>query len=72
MSAAVLVGLEQVELRGPPEPVPRPVQVVVQVEAPALCGTDVHQDDGRSTPPSPASPGTSSPLLGRRVPPDAL
>ena len=40
MKAAVLVGLEQVELQERPEPEPRPGWVVVQVEAASLCGTD--------------------------------
>ena len=57
MRAAVLVGLEQVELQERPEPEARPGWVVVQVEAASLCGTDAHQYDGRIDTPFPRVPG---------------
>lgn len=42
MRAAVLTGLESVELQERPEPEARPGWVVLTVEAASLCGTDVH------------------------------
>ena len=57
VKAAVLVGLEQVELQERPEPEARPGWVVVQVEAASLCGTDAHQYDGRIDTPFPRVPG---------------
>lgn len=57
MRAAVLTGLETVELQERPEPELRPGWVVVQVEAASLCGTDVHQYDGRIDTPFPRVPG---------------
>jgi 2-desacetyl-2-hydroxyethyl bacteriochlorophyllide A dehydrogenase len=55
--AAVLTGLEQVELQERPEPEARPGWVVVRVESASLCGTDTHQYDGRITTPFPRVPG---------------
>ena len=57
MRAAVLTGLESVELQERPEPEARPGWVVVKVEAASLCGTDVHQYDGRIDTPFPRVPG---------------
>ncbi|WP_170285977.1 zinc-dependent alcohol dehydrogenase [Nocardioides rubriscoriae] len=57
MKAAVLVGLEQVELQERPEPEARPGWVVVKVESASLCGTDAHQYDGRIDTPFPRVPG---------------
>lgn len=57
MRAAVLVGLEQVELQERPEPEAGPGWVVVAVESASLCGTDVHQYDGRIDTPFPRVPG---------------
>ena len=57
MRAAVLTGLEQVALEERPEPEARPGWVVVAVESASLCGTDVHQYDGRITTPFPRVPG---------------
>ena len=57
MRAAVLTGLEQVVLEERPEPEARPGWVVVAVESASLCGTDVHQYDGRITTPFPRVPG---------------
>jgi threonine dehydrogenase-like Zn-dependent dehydrogenase len=55
--AAVLTGLEQVVLEERPEPEARPGWVVVTVESASLCGTDVHQYDGRIDTPVPRVPG---------------
>jgi threonine dehydrogenase-like Zn-dependent dehydrogenase len=55
--AAVLTGLEQVVLEERPEPEARPGWVVVTVESASLCGTDVHQYDGRIDTPFPRVPG---------------
>ena len=57
MRAAVLTGLEQVVLEERPEPEARPGWVVVRVESASLCGTDVHQYDGRIDTPFPRVPG---------------
>ncbi len=57
MRAAVLTGLEQVVLEDRPEPEARPGWVVVKVESASLCGTDVHQYDGRIDTPFPRVPG---------------
>ncbi|KQT94363.1 hypothetical protein ASG49_05640 [Marmoricola sp. Leaf446] len=57
MRAAVLTGLEQVVLEERPEPEAGPGWVVVQVESASLCGTDVHQYDGRIDTPFPRVPG---------------
>lgn len=57
MRAAVLTGLGSVELQERPEPEARPGWVVVQVESMSLCGTDVHQYDGRIDTPFPRVPG---------------
>jgi 2-desacetyl-2-hydroxyethyl bacteriochlorophyllide A dehydrogenase len=55
--AAVLTGREQVVLEERPEPEARPGWVVVRVESASLCGTDVHQYDGRIDTPFPRVPG---------------
>jgi 2-desacetyl-2-hydroxyethyl bacteriochlorophyllide A dehydrogenase len=57
MRAAVLTGIEQVELQERPEPVAGPGLVVVEVESASLCGTDCHQYDGRIDTPFPRVPG---------------
>ncbi len=57
MRAAVLTGIEQVTLEDRPEPEARPGWVVVRVESASLCGTDVHQYDGRIDTPFPRVPG---------------
>ena len=53
MKAAVLTALETVELQERPEPTAEPGWVVVKVESASLCGTDVHQYDGRIDTPFP-------------------
>jgi len=57
MRAAVLTALETIELQERPEPEAAPGWVVVQVESASLCGTDVHQYDGRIDTPFPRVPG---------------
>lgn len=57
MKAAVLTALETVVLEDRPEPVAGPGWVVVRVESASLCGTDVHQYDGRIDTPFPRVPG---------------
>ena len=57
MRAAVLIGIEQVVLEERPEPEAGPGWVVVKVECASLCGTDVHQYDGRIDTPFPRVPG---------------
>lgn len=57
MRAAVLTGLNSVEVQERPEPVAKPGWVVVQVESMSICGTDAHQYDGRIDTPFPRVPG---------------
>lgn len=57
MRAAVLTALETVVLEDRPEPEAQPGWAVVQVESMSLCGTDVHQYDGRIDTPFPRVPG---------------
>lgn len=65
-SAAVFAGVGQpFELRTFPVPVPRGVEVVVQVTACTLCGSDVHSVHGRRTVPTPSILGHE--ILGRIV-----
>lgn len=48
MPAAVLCGIGQMELRRVPVPLVQPHEVLVQVEAVGLCGTDLHIYAGHS------------------------
>jgi threonine dehydrogenase-like Zn-dependent dehydrogenase len=57
MKAAVLTALGTVELQERPDPQAPPGWVVVAVESASLCGTDVHQYDGRIDTPFPRVPG---------------
>ncbi len=57
MRAAVLAGLRDVRVEDRPEPTPPPGWVVVRVESASLCGTDIHQYDGRIDTPFPRVPG---------------
>lgn len=57
MKAAVLTALETIELQERPDPTAPPGWVVVAVESASLCGTDVHQYDGRIDTPFPRVPG---------------
>jgi threonine dehydrogenase-like Zn-dependent dehydrogenase len=51
MKAVMWTEGETFELRDVPEPIPQPGQVVVKVHAAAICGTDFHYADFKSTPP---------------------
>ena len=51
MKAVLWTGGETFELQDVPEPIPKPGQVVVEVRAAAICGTDFHYADFKSTPP---------------------
>ena len=57
MKAAVISALHEIGLGERPEPGARPGWVVVGVEAASLCGTDVHQLEGRIETPFPRVPG---------------
>lgn len=57
MRAAVLTAVREVRIEDRPEPEAPPGWVVVQVESASLCGTDVHQYDGRIDTPFPRVPG---------------
>ena len=57
MKAAVITELHKVHVEERPEPSPRPGWVVVDVEAISVCGTDVHQLEGRIETPFPRIPG---------------
>jgi threonine dehydrogenase-like Zn-dependent dehydrogenase len=54
MKALVLAAYNQLEYKDVPDPVPGPEEVLVQVKACGICGSDVHGLDGRT---------------GRRLPP---
>jgi threonine dehydrogenase-like Zn-dependent dehydrogenase len=51
MKAVVWTGGQSFELRDVPQPTPRAGQVVVKVKAAAICNTDFHYADFKSTPP---------------------
>jgi threonine dehydrogenase-like Zn-dependent dehydrogenase len=51
MKAVFWTGGQTFELREAPEPAPGPGQVVVEVKAAAICGTDFHYADFQSAPP---------------------
>ncbi|MBN2291675.1 MAG: alcohol dehydrogenase catalytic domain-containing protein [Pirellulales bacterium] len=51
MKAVVWTGEQTFQLQDVPEPRPESGQVVVKVEAAAICGTDLHYADFQSTPP---------------------
>lgn len=57
MRAAVITELHRVHVEDRPEPTARPGWVVVDVEAISVCGTDVHQLEGRIETPFPRVPG---------------
>lgn len=57
MRAAVITELGRVGVEDRPEPTARPGWVVVDVEAISVCGTDVHQLEGRIETPFPRVPG---------------
>ncbi|MFM9108579.1 MAG: alcohol dehydrogenase catalytic domain-containing protein, partial [Chloroflexota bacterium] len=57
MRAAVFVQPGNLELATLPEPVPGPGEVVLQVEAAGLCGSDVHAFEGSFPAPFPFVPG---------------
>ncbi|MBV9819014.1 MAG: alcohol dehydrogenase catalytic domain-containing protein [Solirubrobacterales bacterium] len=76
MRAAVLTGVEQVELQERPDPEATPGWVVVQVESASICGTDAHQYEGRIDTPFPRVPGHDFPgrvqTVGEGVDPDLV
>ncbi|MBN2209894.1 MAG: alcohol dehydrogenase catalytic domain-containing protein, partial [Sedimentisphaerales bacterium] len=51
MKAVVWTGANNFEVQDAPEPTPSKGQVVVKVEAAAICGTDFHYADFQSRPP---------------------
>lgn len=57
MRAVVLTDIEKVAVESRPEPSPPPGWVVVRVESASICGTDVHQFDGRIDTVFPRVPG---------------
>lgn len=57
MKAAVITGVGQVEIAEVPDPTPGPRDVVVQVAACGLCGTDLHILQGEFAPSLPLVPG---------------
>ncbi|BCJ67421.1 zinc-dependent alcohol dehydrogenase family protein [Polymorphospora rubra] len=57
MKAAVIVTPGQVALETVPDPAPGPRDVVVQVAACGICGTDLHIMDGEFAPAYPVVPG---------------
>jgi 2-desacetyl-2-hydroxyethyl bacteriochlorophyllide A dehydrogenase len=57
MKAAVIAGIDQVEISTVGDPSPRPDEVVVDVAACGLCGTDLHILNGEFAPSLPLIPG---------------
>ncbi|EWC59654.1 Sorbitol dehydrogenase [Actinokineospora spheciospongiae] len=57
MKAAVITGVGQVEVTEVPDPTPGPRDVVVDVAACGLCGTDLHILQGEFAPTLPIVPG---------------
>jgi 2-desacetyl-2-hydroxyethyl bacteriochlorophyllide A dehydrogenase len=57
MRAAVIEGIGQVTVTDVPEPVPGPRDVLVEVAACGICGTDLHILDGEFAPSLPIVPG---------------
>ena len=57
MRAAVITELGHVEVQDRPEPTAQRDWVVVAVEAASVCGTDIHQLEGRIQTPFPRVPG---------------
>jgi 2-desacetyl-2-hydroxyethyl bacteriochlorophyllide A dehydrogenase len=57
MKAAVITGVGSVEIATVPDPVPGPSEVVVDVAACGLCGTDLHILQGEFAPTLPIIPG---------------
>ena len=57
MRAAVIESVGQVTVTDVPEPVPGPRDVLVQVAACGICGTDLHILDGEFAPSLPIVPG---------------
>ncbi|MBP2472062.1 2-desacetyl-2-hydroxyethyl bacteriochlorophyllide A dehydrogenase [Crossiella equi] len=57
MKAAVITGVGQVEVTEVPDPTPGPREVVVEVSACGLCGTDLHILQGEFAPTLPIVPG---------------
>ncbi|MCK2238480.1 MULTISPECIES: zinc-dependent alcohol dehydrogenase family protein [unclassified Crossiella] len=57
MKAAVITGVGQVEVTTVPDPTPGPREVVVEVSACGLCGTDLHILQGEFAPTLPVIPG---------------
>ncbi len=57
MKAVVVSGQGQLGVEDVPDPVPRPDEVVLQVAAAGICGTDVQIADGEYAPTLPIVPG---------------
>ncbi|MFD7923102.1 zinc-dependent alcohol dehydrogenase family protein [Streptomyces sp. NPDC059740] len=57
MKAAVITGVGSVEIAEVPDPTPGPREVVVEVAACGLCGTDLHILQGEFAPTLPVVPG---------------
>jgi 2-desacetyl-2-hydroxyethyl bacteriochlorophyllide A dehydrogenase len=57
MRAAVITGVGQAEVAEVPDPTPGPREVVVQVAACGICGTDLHILQGEFAPTLPIVPG---------------
>ncbi|WP_328989872.1 zinc-dependent alcohol dehydrogenase family protein [Kribbella sp. NBC_01245] len=57
MKAAMITGIDRIELTTIPDPTPRPRDVVIQVVATGICGTDLHILEGEFAPSLPVVPG---------------
>jgi len=61
MRAAVIKESHEVSVVSVADPAPGSREVVVDVAACGICGTDLHILEGEFAPSLPSSPGTSSP-----------
>jgi 2-desacetyl-2-hydroxyethyl bacteriochlorophyllide A dehydrogenase len=57
VKAVVISGIETIEIASMPDPTPRPRDVVVEVAAVGICGTDLHILEGEFAPSLPVVPG---------------
>jgi len=62
MKAAVITAPGKVEVTTVADPTPRPREVVVEVAACGICGTDLHILQGEFAPSLPSCRDTSSPV----------
>lgn len=57
MKAAIITGIDQISVESVPDPTPKSREVVVEVVASGICGTDLHILQGEFAPTLPIIPG---------------